>query len=391
MNALPQRKKTVRLIGVLTLCVLFNLTLYLTNRAHSDFQDLLGHWRICAYTLRGFDPFPLIGQAAPLAEIGEIPRMFATVPWACVFGNLFYAGFLPYEYAQMYVTALHVVILTVTIFAVYRKCTPAAGSRRRILVPLVFLSNLAFYRSLRLGNLAAPVCFFVVLAILYAEEKPVLSGVLMGLALLKPQIAGIVCVALLLQRRFKLLGAAALVVLLGWAATCALTATPPLTLLREALAGADGQPMRYLGLLTGLPLRAAHVLILNAVLGAAYVCVLHLRFGRKSAAEARLAVLGAACVASAFWSYKGGVCDFTMLIFPALLFARLANEAKTAGLFFERLAVLVWLNVSTGLGLPLAAQIANGFLLALAGLLLCAGCAKTTEGTQDTRRIQSSV
>ena len=59
------------------------------------YQDFLGQWKLCAYALRGIDPYPLIGVETPaVKELGIIPAYWGTTPYGLLLGNLFYAGFL---------------------------------------------------------------------------------------------------------------------------------------------------------------------------------------------------------------------------------------------------------------------------------------------------------
>lgn len=105
MNKGEQNRRYWILMGLLILCILLCIGLYF-YLGYSGY-DIKGHWKICVYALNGYDPFPLIGEKAVLEWVGKIPAKFSTVPWACVFGSVFYGGFLPLEYAEIYLWVLH--------------------------------------------------------------------------------------------------------------------------------------------------------------------------------------------------------------------------------------------------------------------------------------------
>ena len=97
------------LLGLLAACALVCVSLYFII-GYSCY-DLVGHWRICRYTLLGQNPYLMIGVDGP---VGEVPPGFSTVPWSCVLGNVFYGGFLPLQQVWIYNLVLHLVGAAVT-------------------------------------------------------------------------------------------------------------------------------------------------------------------------------------------------------------------------------------------------------------------------------------
>lgn len=69
--------------------------------------DFHGQWALCAYTLRGIDPYPIIGLTTPtLEDIGIIPAAWSTTPWGLILGNFFYPGFMTLDFGGLF----HIVI-----------------------------------------------------------------------------------------------------------------------------------------------------------------------------------------------------------------------------------------------------------------------------------------
>ena len=116
-------------------------------------SDLTGQRTLCAYTLRGFDPYPLIGVDPPaLNDIGVIPKDFGT--------------------------ALFILPATVML-------------------------------SMWYGNAGGGVSCLLIIGCVICDRRPFLTGVLLSLAMIKPQVALTFCILFLLQRRFKVLLTAA--------------------------------------------------------------------------------------------------------------------------------------------------------------------------------------
>ena len=103
-----KKKSPVLLIAAMLLCAVVCAVLFVFLEGYTK-GDVRGHWRICRYTLEGLNPYLLIGQPAAIESVGAIPAAFSTVPWSCVFGSVFYAGFLPLEGAYVYIFVMHFV------------------------------------------------------------------------------------------------------------------------------------------------------------------------------------------------------------------------------------------------------------------------------------------
>jgi len=102
------------LILLFSLSALTCLFLYYYIGGYGKY-DITGHWRICKYTLEGYNPYLLTGLDPVIESVGTIPHGFSTVPWGCVFGSIFYGGFLPLEWAVVYVYVLHFLTVAVLI------------------------------------------------------------------------------------------------------------------------------------------------------------------------------------------------------------------------------------------------------------------------------------
>lgn len=372
-------------MGLLILCILLCIGLYF-YLGYSGY-DIKGHWKICVYALNGYDPFPLIGEKAVLEWVGKIPAKFSTVPWACVFGSVFYGGFLPLEYAEIYLWVLHFIFWALTGITVFLRYRGKMENRVLWLFVLLIAAQFSFMYSLRFGNMGGIVCCMLIMSICLADKRPWLAGILLGFAMMKPQIAAIVCLVYLLNRKWKPLFLAAGIDIAGWIATGILTDTGIVTLLKETFSSGTASGEQYLGLLSFLlsfGWEKSLILILNVIIGIGYTLVLWLYLKKSCALEENALILYApACIASTFWIYKNGT-DYLILAFAAAFFVLLGIREQvskrdfwicvlgTAYLEMSRCAVYlgVVLLEETSWGRNLVKSI-DGFILGIVGVILC--------------------
>ena len=79
--------------------------------------------------------------------------------------------------------------------------------------------------SVHYGNAGGIICCLLMIAFLIGEKHPCIAGVLLGFAMMKPQISAIICLVYLFEKKFKTLFVAAGIVVAGWASTCFATST----------------------------------------------------------------------------------------------------------------------------------------------------------------------
>lgn len=373
-------------ILLLLLCIATCTGLYFLLGGYSAY-DINGHWKICTYALRGYDPFKLIGQKAVLDSVGKIPTKFATVPWNCIFGGIFYGSFLSLEHARIYIWVLHFVIYIITVITLWRKYESRVDKKILFACALVILAQFSFMYSIHYGNAGGIICCLIIIAVCIMDEHPWLSGVCMGLAMMKPQIAAIVCVVFLLNRRWKPIILAAVIDITGWIVTAVHTGTGILELLSEMFSSGTASDKQYLGLLSIVQyvgVSRSWVILLNVLLGVVYTIGLWWYLKNKSNCGDNAVILYApACIASTFWIYKNGT-DYLILALAAFFFVFLCTDERIIGrhflmslfglgyLLMSRCAVYVGVIVSedTVWGRDMCKSI-DGLFLAIIGIVLC--------------------
>ena len=215
--------------------------------------------------------------------------------------------------------------------------------------------------------------------------------------MVKPQVALIFCLPLLLMRRFKILFIAAAIDIAAWLIVSLMVNTSPITLLTEFVAAGAGGDKSYAGIFT-LFTASNHNLAmeLSMLAGIIYVCICH-KF--LSGCKISAFKFFPACIAATFWSYSF-YNDFYILILPVIICVYVMIESRdfaipfgsalfmTFGVFFwmfflfnrtisELLGVVDWntlLSLNTVPNYVVHTWITRTFfesLIILIGLYLC--------------------
>ncbi|MBR0150651.1 MAG: DUF2029 domain-containing protein [Synergistaceae bacterium] len=294
------RQKLYQLTFV-ALSVLSIIYLFFFSRAVDYLLcDLETQWRVCAYTLRGVDIYALRGSDDFIPEIGYIYVGFHASPWGCLLENVFYGGFLSYEAAKAYFITVNLTILLTASLVLRAKATSLnVGSWAFILS----LFSLDFFASVSMGNAGGMICAFLLIAWLICDDHPYIAGVLVAFAMVKPQVALIVCVMFLMMRRVKPLITGAVVDISAWFAVSLLTGKGMFELLREFLFMSSekvGTPFSA-GIFTIMFDNFMYATYASMIAGVIFVAVLYALLPRNMP---EMFKIYPAFMAVAFWCYS---------------------------------------------------------------------------------------
>lgn len=387
MNKLLSEKNAhTSLIAALALCLVVCIILFIYIGGFSG-TDVIGHWRICKYTLEGYNPYSLIGADAPIESVGPISKGFSTVPWSCLFGSAFYGGFLPLNWACVYILSLHFIALALLIAVLYRKFKDTLSRGQLLALLMLPCVHFSFMYSVHFGNAGGVICCLLIVAFCITEKHPIAAGILLGLAMMKPQITAIICLIYLFQKQWKPLAIAAAIVIAGWIATSLITATSPLQLLAQTFSSGTAAPTQYLGLLNNLKyfgVNSTFILLFNMLIGAAYTTFLFFYIKKRNTKTFKsLFIYIPGCIASVFWIFKNGT-DYLILTFAAIFFALLMMK-KTMSMkdrlgsllsigYLEMGRCAVYLGISLfpkNLFVRDLFKSADGLVIGLIGIYLC--------------------
>ena len=196
--------------------------------------DFPVQWRICVYTLRGMDIYSMRGTANYVSEIGSIGAGFHATPYGLLLANLFYGGFLPFKVAKIYFLIINIAGITFASWLLYKRAE-VLSKEFGLLSFIVSITSVNFFIATHEGNTGGMVCVFLVIAWLLCNEHPYISGLFIAFAMVKPQDAAIVCVALLLMKRFVPVLVAALIDISAWAVVSFIVKRGMLELISEFL------------------------------------------------------------------------------------------------------------------------------------------------------------
>lgn len=393
-----KEQKRNRIITFVAVAIFFIVTWAIFVHLGGFFycRDLRGHRAIVGYALRGYDPYLLIGKKPINDFVGEIYENFSTVPWALVFGAFFYPGYMPLTAAKIYLVALHFVFLALMLYLIRKKY----GERSNLLlIALCALSHFSFMYSIHYGNCGGVVSLMLICALILVDDKPVAAGVLMGFALLKPQISALFCLVWLIDKKIKPLVVAGAFTAAGWAAASAFTKTNPVQLLKEMLAASTSSEEQYLGLVS--PLRflgvsSVAILAVNIVIGIAFTFILGMWLKKKGNDKNSVFLKYIpAAVASCFWIYKNGT-DFLVLLIVVIAIIEILEYCQSLKDFFAALVLLACFEMSRAAVSTVSSFVydnfmirdliksAEGFLLIILGIAACVMITKINQRIEKT-------
>ena len=275
--------------------------------------DFPTQWRICVYTLRGIDIYPLRGSSDFLPDVGYIAAGFHVSPWGCLLQSVFYGGFLSFETAKIYFLALNSVVLSVSSYLLFEKTSRLKVGEYSLVLSLLCIS---FFLSVHEGNCGGMVCALLVAAWLLCGDHPYISGVLIAFSMAKPQDALIVCILLLMMKRVRTLAAGAVIDISAWAAVSFLTGKGMLELLREFLFMPSEKVGRsFAGIFSVLSDDFLTAAFVSMTAGIIFVAVLYMLLPKDTPEIFRIYP---AFMAVTFWCYSY-LNDCYVLVLPSCL------------------------------------------------------------------------
>lgn len=303
---------------------LLHVLFFATQWQCFSFSDARWRWQECAYVLHGINPFDVIMRVCPpMADIGDLPSIAGNVPWEFCWGNLFLPAILPFSHslaimlAEQVVATIALALLVARLIKNQGICTTPLPALLTALCLL--LVQPGYFSSLQLGNQGALICLILASVFFISDRHPFVSGILLGLAMCKPQTALLFFLPLLLRWQWKTILTAGGVTLLGWTASVIATGTEPFEMLRQ-MGEVSNQYGNY-GLLTGVEkiwhTQPSVLRLSNALLSLIIFAALLIRLYKKGMQNDMLLIWSLLSVISVVWFYKQPH-DYVILLFPML-------------------------------------------------------------------------
>ena len=335
---MEKKNNRIFVYGLVAVLLIINVCYIVATviRGGLNFGDFTGQRILCAYVLKGINPFPQLGITPPLLpDVGVVPSAFSTTPWGLVLGNLFYPAYMPLGAGKVYIVVFYVLLLLFATYSLVQHFSECSLDFKAVVMMLALTSQNVLVTVVNF-NAGSSICLLLVLACLYCDERPMLAGIALAFAMVKPQAAGLFCLAFLLQKRIKPLVVAAVIDLLAWVAASVMVKTLPLTLLAQFFScGVGGESGAFYGIFTLLlsPNVSTYV---SMIAGIAFVVVLDLAWRRKrlSVPAENFFRFYPASIATVFWCYIRGYDLFTLVIPTFLCLWIMLNERSRLAQFF---------------------------------------------------------
>lgn len=203
-------------------------------------DDFIMRYRESKYLLKGISPFDVIlGKAEVDLEIGTLWDVAGYTPWGMACGMWFNFAFLSEKYARGMFLILYISVMLLAAFVTYRIVSKEYSKKISIIITLIVLVIPGWSTGLTWLNAGAVFGALLYFSVLILNEKPVLAGILIGIAATKPQLAAPFYLALLLKKKWKVFAIAAFVPIAAWGMALILTKTSPLYILQQFLGLTD--------------------------------------------------------------------------------------------------------------------------------------------------------
>lgn len=185
--------------------------------------DLHDRWAEIQYFIRGIDPFDIVmGTTEDLSEIGKVSSYGGYVPWAYILA-LPLVPPLPYGVVKFWYFGVMLFSFLITFFLFYQYCRRLGLScNHSLLISSAALCNWGLVYGLRWGQYSLPVlAALTVYMIAIERNKPILGGVSLSIAMIKPQVAFLFGFVAIAKKKWRLLAVAIFIVITSWIAVAA--------------------------------------------------------------------------------------------------------------------------------------------------------------------------
>jgi hypothetical protein len=330
--------------------------------------DLHRRWVDQQYIFRGQNPFDVLflaqarGRGTPAPTISRNAAADPAIgppisggypPWSFFSGAVFVG--LPWKAERIYYAALDLAAIGFIGwrgFSIGRKFSLGAG----IFLAVATVTMGPNRVTLSYGQYGILVNALLAAALVLEERRrPILGGLMLGVAMLKPNIAAPFMLCFLIQRRFKALASAIAYLIAASLVIWAVTHTNPVEMIRQMLTAsheyvADIPSLLKAAVAIGVPMNKAILLVAAGGLLVGAALMLLVRDGPL------LMQFAIACVIARLWSYHRPYDDL-MLVFLLVWLAQAVLTKPTVlnTIAFWLVGLSLWLPLGFGFKWPFAA------------------------------------
>ena len=199
--------------------------------------DMIGSWRLLAQLARGVNPYDYIGASElpeVLKDIGTSDYSYNVTPWGLIIGNIYYFGFLELHTAIKCFLTLYAVSFALLLICLYFKAKEIYEDKGFILFLLLLtIGSPNFTVGIHARNVSGIFGCLLLIAWIICDDHPIITGIILGIVMTKPQEGGLICFAFLLQKRFLPLIIGAVIDIAAWFYMSVLTGRGMIELIQE--------------------------------------------------------------------------------------------------------------------------------------------------------------
>lgn len=302
------RRILLFVICLISLTTVISIVYQVKSGLH--YTDFTFRWKECYYLFNGINPLGSVNGEIILPEVGQIDDVSGAMPWTYILGIIINPPFLPYEFAKVYILVFITALAMITSVVVYKKMIKLGLDKNwAIIAALVVFTNASWVSTIAAGNNAFLVVCFLVIMVCIIDDHPYISGVLLAFAMMKPQIAAVFYISLLLKRKWKTIISSLAVIFIAWMIAAFLAKTSPI----EMLFGIYQQGVSYdlsvnygfFNLLKYIGVSNQTVLLLSAFFGCAILVIVSIYIIKTpELCKNEFLYYSVAAVVSTFWFYK---------------------------------------------------------------------------------------
>ena len=313
--------------------------IYIYGIPASDFQWI---WKECACALKGIDVATAIRESRIIDGIGAMPPTIATVPWGRILGNVVHAGFLPEKLAFIYGVIIYTISIVFTWYIVTKKMVENNFLSRIntiVLCMLILLGSFYWVDDITFMNNGFIISFLVLLAMMVVDEHEYIAGFLLAIAMLKPQIALLFYITLLLKKKYRTIISSGIWCLISWAIYLLYVGGNPINQLMELLQQSGEKAagfiwFGYWDFLTRFGVSGTIAMFCSMIMGIVVTAVLSCYLIKKGFGNDTIIMCSVPAMISTGWCYKS-TSDWIILCFPLLIIFYLL---RYAGINFKTIA-----------------------------------------------------
>jgi hypothetical protein len=306
--------------------------------------DLHDRWAEIQYFTRGIDPFDIAqGKIESIPVIGGVSDFGGYTPWSYLLAMPLVPPF-SYEVVKFWYFGVMLFSFLLTFFLLYRYCRGLGLAREHsMLIGAAALCNWGIVYGMRWGQYSLPVVAALTVYMIAVErDRPILGGLSLALAMIKPQVAflfGFVAVA---KKKWKLLWIAIFIVFASWFLVAAWLGKPTWSLL-SAKAKQNTGIGYYYGIFDAIIMNSQHREFWLLASGIFFVTVVAL-VALLQARERVSYHMAIAAIASTMWTYSGVYDSVVLAFMMCYLFLQYYRQFQNYLLVMLMAAsgVLVW-------------------------------------------------